>query len=174
MQVVSQASTAITPIPRILALQGESSWDIQALLAQSVVMWRAAGLRLAGVLEHVMHLPEENRVTRVLTDLSTGHNYRVTQKLGAGAVACNIDTTAFAASCAGVEAAIDRGCDLAIISKFGKLEMEHGELVACITQNARFCLPWKPNGPAASEGVPDVRRAKPTQPFGFQGKPSGP
>lgn len=128
MQATSPASATGLPVPRILAVQGASNAEIRAFLSKLVIIWRAAGLRLAGVLEHAVRFPASSQSARVLTDLSTGSNYRVTQELGAGSSSCRIDSASFAAACAGVENAVRRGCDLAIISKFGKLEMERGGL----------------------------------------------
>ena len=64
----------------------------------------------------------------MLRDLKTGARFRIKQDLGPGSVSCSLDAAGLASACAAIETVIEEGCDLAIISKFGKQEAERGGL----------------------------------------------
>jgi hypothetical protein len=130
MPAVWPSATLDVAPSRIVAVQGAPNADIQELFAGLTVIWRRIGLRLAGLLEEAVPSPADGRVTRRLRDIATGAAYTITQELGPGSTACSLDTGGFAAACSGVEAALQRGCDLVIISKFGKLEAERGGLMS--------------------------------------------
>jgi hypothetical protein len=55
-------------------------------------------------------------------DLASGETYPITQRLGAGSEACNLDPGGLALACSIVEDAIERGVDVVVLSEFGKLE----------------------------------------------------
>lgn len=121
-------SDPIMAPPRLLAVRGAPNILVQALFRELALIWRTAGLRVAGVVEDVFYAPDSGEPTRWLRDLATGVRYPVTQTLGPGSSACRIDGSGFASACVAIERAVRRGCDLAIISKFGKLEAERGGL----------------------------------------------
>jgi len=109
--------------PRIAALQGASSAAIQSLLGDFALQMARRGCRIAGVVEH---LGEGKSAcgSRSVRDLSTGAVISISQNLGEGSTACNLDPSGLIEACAAVERAIAAGVDLVIISKFGKLEAE--------------------------------------------------
>jgi Protein of unknown function (DUF2478) len=115
-------------LPRIIAVQGASRHLIQALLSQLASTWRGGGLQIAGAVEEFVYEPGTGRETVVLRDLKTGARFRIKQDLGPGSVSCALDAAGLAGACAAIEVAIEAGCDLAIISKFGKLEAERSGL----------------------------------------------
>jgi hypothetical protein len=145
----------VTP-PRIVAVQGPSNADIQDLFVNLAIMWRAAGLRVAGVLEKAAPYPAgrpASHAERVLCDIESGVRYPVNQDLGPGSTACRIDGAGFAAACCCVETAVRCGCDLVIISKFGKLEMEGGGLKSAFHAAIDAGVPIVTSVPSYAEDV---------------------
>lgn len=61
-------------------------------------------------------------------DLATGEEIAISQDLGAGSTACNLDPGGLARACAAAERAIALGVDVVVLSKFGKLEAARGGL----------------------------------------------
>ncbi len=114
--------------PRIVAIQGASRHLIQALLSHLATTWAGSGLRIAGNVEEFIYEPGGERETVVLRDLRTGTRFPIKQNLGSGSTSCALDAGGLANACAAIEAAIEDGCDLAIISKFGKQEAERSGL----------------------------------------------
>ena len=110
------------PIKRIAAVQGASSPTIQGALSAFAQRLRAQGLRVAGVIE-VSRCDDEGACKSLsVQDLESGETFPISQKLGAGSEACNLDPSGLAIACGRVEDAIHRGVDVVVLSKFGKLE----------------------------------------------------
>lgn len=63
-----------------------------------------------------------------MRNLSTGAIISISQNLGHGSTACNLDPSGLIEACAAVERTIAAGADLVILSKFGKLEADRGGL----------------------------------------------
>ncbi len=55
-------------------------------------------------------------------DLLSGETISISQDLGRGSTACNLDPAALVRACGRIETAISEGADLVVLSKFGKLE----------------------------------------------------
>jgi hypothetical protein len=112
----------------IAALQGDPSEIVQALLESFGYELAARGVRVAGVTQ--TRIPDETtgRKKIALRDVATGALYPISQDLGPGSVACNLDTGELARACAAIEQAARRGVDLVIISKFSKQEAARGGL----------------------------------------------
>jgi hypothetical protein len=64
----------------------------------------------------------------VLRDVRSGALHAISQDLGPGSVACDLDTSELAQSCAMIEQAAREGADLVIVSKFSKQEAARGGL----------------------------------------------
>ncbi len=114
---------------RIGALRGAKTDEIQKLLADFAGRRVREGLRVAGMIEEPV--PEEARAvcgSLALRDMASGSLIPITQNLGSGSTACRLDSAGLAAACQAVLAAIDRGADLVVLSKFGKMEAEGGGL----------------------------------------------
>ncbi|WP_069435809.1 DUF2478 domain-containing protein [Methyloceanibacter methanicus] len=110
---------------RIAALRGSSSAH-QALLAAFARQVSHKGYRVAGLVQIAKPCPS-GCAGLALQDLSTGDIVPISQDLGPGSSACNLDSAALADACGRVERAIACGADLVILSKFGKLEIaRHG------------------------------------------------
>jgi nucleoside-triphosphatase THEP1 len=108
--------------PRIAALSGNANVSNQALLADFVQKRRAEGLRVAGLFE-VPERGEGGACGRLsVVDVATGTWIAISQNLGPGSTACNLDPGGVAEACAAAQRAIDGGADLVVLSKFGKLE----------------------------------------------------
>jgi len=112
----------------IAALQGASTASIQRLLAEVAASFARDGLRVAGVVEIADPAASGACGRLALRELSTGALFAISQDLGPGSTACNLDAGGLAAACAAVEQALARGVDLVVISKFGKQEAARGGL----------------------------------------------
>lgn len=112
----------------ILALQGASSSTIQSLLAGFATRMQAQRLRVVGVVEEASDCGANACGKLALRDISTGGLISISQDLGSGSTACNLDPRGLAEACAKVERAIDWGADLVVLSKFGKQEAARGGL----------------------------------------------
>jgi nucleoside-triphosphatase THEP1 len=124
---ITGSSSLITP--RVVAVQAASSSESQAFLARLADFWRASGLRVAGAVQETAEIEPGARPVKVLRDLTSGERHPILQSLGPGSSACCVDPRGMAAACAGIERAARQGCDVVIISKFGKLEIDRSGLL---------------------------------------------
>lgn len=113
---------------RIAALPGEASATVQALLTDFARQIAEAGGRVAGVTQARALDEATGRSRIVLRDVTDGTLYSISQDLGPGSVACNLDTSELAQACASIERAVSTGADLVVISKFSKQEAARGGL----------------------------------------------
>lgn len=113
---------------RIAALQGASCAAIQTLLNDFALRAARHGHKIAGVVELARDEAGGACGWRAVRDLSTGTVISISQNLGHGSTACNLDPSGLIEACAAVERAIAAGADLVILSKFGKVEAERGGL----------------------------------------------
>ena len=113
---------------RIGAIVSDSGAAKQALLLQFAARRRSEGLRIAGLVE--IAAPGQGSECGALDvlDLATGARIAISQDLGPGSTACNLDPGGVAMACAAAQRAIEQGADLVVLSKFGKLEAGHGGL----------------------------------------------
>jgi hypothetical protein len=112
----------------IAALPGEDSEMVQPLLERFAGELAARGLRVAGVTQMRIAGDAAGRKRIALRSISGGALYPISQDLGPGSVACNLDTGELAQACAMIERAVTEGADLVIISKFSKQEALSGGL----------------------------------------------
>jgi Protein of unknown function (DUF2478) len=127
---------------RIGALRGAKTAEIQTLLARFVERRLREGLRVAGMIEEPA--PEEACGicgSLILRDTSTSATIPITQNLGPGSTACRLDSAGLATACHAVLEAIDRGADLVVLSKFGKIEAEGGGLIDAFRAAAETGIP---------------------------------
>ncbi|WP_196804851.1 DUF2478 domain-containing protein [Methylopila sp. M107] len=113
----------------MIALQGAAGFVVQARLAAFARARSAEGFRVAGVAEEFGGARDAGCAGRALRDLPTGRRHAIGQDLGPGSLACQLDASGVAAACRGVFDAIEDGCDLVVLAKFGKLEAERSGLV---------------------------------------------
>lgn len=116
-----------SPAP-VAALGGASGAEIQRLLADFAARRAGEGLRVAGVIEETA-CADGACGSLVLRDLAGAGRIPISQDLGPGSTACNLDPGGLAAACGLVQAAIAAGADLVILSKFGKVEADRHGLV---------------------------------------------
>jgi hypothetical protein len=113
----------------VAALQGASSAVIQTLLADFAARMTASGLAVAGVVEIATQCDDGGCGRLAVRDLSTSELIPISQDLGPGSTACNLDPRGLASACAAVERAIADGADIVVLSKFGKQEAARGGLI---------------------------------------------
>lgn len=105
----------------IAVLQGADSAAIQALLSAFAARWQDA-VRIVGVVEE----PEGGEDSSLLRNIVDGMTHRLFQELGAGSEGCSLDPSGPVQAGELVRRQMEGGCDLVVLSKFGKLEAENG------------------------------------------------
>jgi len=145
---------------RVAVIANREGQDSQALLAEAVAGWRAAGARIAGV------LAENNQEEGVcsagfLRDIASGRRYSVQLDAPPAGTACHLDVTGMDDACVGLLDQIG-SADVVVISKFGKMEaMQQGLWPAfaaaagagkplLTTVSARHVEAWKRFAPGAA------------------------
>ena len=102
--------------------------DIAATLA-------AEGLRLAGAVQTNHERGADCSCDMDLTVLGCdGAPVRISQSLGSGSQGCRIDSGALAVAAGRAAKVLDRGADLVIVNKFGRVEAEGGGFRDLIAQ----------------------------------------
>jgi hypothetical protein len=113
-------------VNRIAVVQGAPSAVVEALFRSFAERWRPA-VRLAGVLAEDHGLPDRRCTAGYLRRLADGTRYPIFQDLGPGSE-CHLSGDGAAVAAAAVRGDIAAGCDLVVLSKFGKLEAGGGGL----------------------------------------------
>ena len=109
----------------IAVVSARSGSQAQHLFTQFVERWRGRS-RIVGVIEQPRERPNGECGPGWLRSVPDGAEYSIFQDLGSCSAACTLDPTGATKACEAVVRDISEGCDLAIISKFGKLEAEAG------------------------------------------------
>ena len=135
-------------VPQIIALQGASRETIQSVLAEFAARCQRRGFRVGGMVEIAGACGRGACGSLALKDLSSGATFSISQDLGPGSIACNLDTDGLSAACAAVERAIASGVDIVVLSKFGKQE----------AARSGFCDAFRA---AISAGLPVVTAVSP-------------
>lgn len=112
---------------RIAALPAEDSAHVQSLMQNFAEELIQSGARVGGVTQTRI-ADSSGRSRIVLRDVVTGAFYPISQDLGPGSVACNLDSGELALACAAIEHAARGGAQLIVISKFSKQEAGRGGL----------------------------------------------
>ena len=116
------------PPPRIAALEATDSAAAQALMEAFARELALEGVAVAGVVQTHVVDPATGRKRIALRNLENGALYAISQDLGPGSVACNLDSSQLADACAAIERAARAGAGLVVVSKFSKQEAERGGL----------------------------------------------
>ena len=112
---------------RIAAVTGGRSAAAQPLLTTLVAEWRAAGIKIAGVIAEP-HGPLDRTCTAgVLRDIISCEPYQIYLETPAAGASCDIDADGVQSACAAVLKSLPTS-DLVVLSKFGKLESMHAGL----------------------------------------------
>jgi hypothetical protein len=132
---------------QIVALQGAASTVIQELLDELATRLAGMGLRVSGVIESSA---DKNKPCKamMLRSLDDNRVFSISQDLGPGSQACNLDPEGLVLACAAVQQSIARGTDVVILSKFGKQEATGGGLADAF-------------GSAMSAGLPIITAVSP-------------
>ncbi|MDP1902491.1 MAG: DUF2478 domain-containing protein [Rubrivivax sp.] len=118
---------AATPVAAILH-DGRS--DVDALLRRFAEGQREAGRKVSGLLMTHRERGPGCQDDLVLTDIETGDEYLVSQRLGQDSKACKADPQGFARASRVLRDALERQPDLVVCNRFGALEAENGGFVA--------------------------------------------
>ncbi len=118
------------PTRMIAVVQGASGETIQRLFSDLVARW-APAIRLAGVVEEPPTRPPSTGDDPPgspghLRCIPDGERYTLFQQLGDGATGCSLDPAGAVMAGEVVRRHIATGCDLVVLSKFGKMEAENG------------------------------------------------
>jgi len=125
----------------IAVLQGAPSEVIQALM-RDFALGLAPASRIAGVVE----VPDVDVAGEVcggshLLSLADGGKFEIYQELGSAAGACRLDAAGVVTACEAIERDIAAGCDLVVLNKFGKVEMERSGLAAAFAAAIEARIP---------------------------------
>jgi hypothetical protein len=115
------------PVKKIAVVQGAPGVQVQALLATLADRWRGL-VRLAGVVAEDHGLPDRACSAGYLRSLSDDRRFAMFQDLGPGSAGCHLDGAGVTQAADAVQRDIAQGCDLVVLSKFGKLEAGGGGL----------------------------------------------
>ena len=96
--------------------------ELDPLLHDVAGRARAAGLRLAGIVQVNSDRPDCARCDMDAIVLPDGPTIRISQSLGRAARGCRLDAAGLEAAVAAAEARLPGGVDLLIVNKFGKQE----------------------------------------------------
>ena len=124
----------------IAVVRGAPNEEIQALFGTLAELWRPQ-LRLAGVVAESHELPDRFCQAGFLRNLPDGARYSIFHDLGPGAAACHLDGTGADAAAQAVQRDIAAGCDLVLLSRFGKLEAAGNGLAGAFRAALRVRLP---------------------------------
>ncbi|MFO1035328.1 MAG: DUF2478 domain-containing protein [Geminicoccaceae bacterium] len=112
-----------TPISAILY---EDGTQVQSVLRSVCAHLAGLGVRLGGFVERMQPRPDRARCDMILECLSTGDGIGISQDRGPEARGCRLDMDALLKATTLGREALAAGCDLLVISKFGKAEAEGG------------------------------------------------
>ncbi len=102
-------------------VRGTSSAEVQGVFRTLVERWRPA-CRLAGLIAEHHGLADRACSAGFLRSVTSGERFSIFHDLGPGSTACHLDGTGALSAAAAVQRDIAAGCDLVVLSKFGKLE----------------------------------------------------
>jgi hypothetical protein len=114
------------------AVQGAPSAVVQDLFRAFVGRWQSS-VRIAGMIEEGHGLADRACSAGRLRSIVDGSLYPIFQDLGPGSTACHLDGRGALTAGEAVRRDLAAGCDLVILSKFGKLEAGREGLAAAFT-----------------------------------------
>jgi hypothetical protein len=111
------------PVKSIAVVRGASRARVQEVFRALAERWRLS-VRLAGLVAEEHGLADRACSAGFLRNIGSGERFSIFQDLGPGSTACHLDETGTLTAADGVRRDIAVGCDLVLLSKFGKLEAE--------------------------------------------------
>jgi hypothetical protein len=112
---------------KIAVVQGASNATIQDIFQSCADRWSRSA-RVVGVLAEHHGLADRACSAGFLRSILTGERFPMFQDLGPGSTACHLDGSAVLSATEAVRRDIVAGCDLVLLSKFGKLEAANSGL----------------------------------------------
>jgi hypothetical protein len=108
-------------IERIAVVEGAPGPVIQELFGALAERWSAA-LRVAGLVAEGHGLADRKCTAGYLRRIGGQERFSIFEDLGPGSTACHVDAGGAATAAQAVLQDIAAGCDVVLLSKFGKLE----------------------------------------------------
>ncbi len=112
-----------TPVQTIAVVRGTSSAQVQDLFRVLVDRWKPS-VRLAGLIAESHGLADRACSAGFLRNIATAERFSIFVDLGPGSTTCHLDGTGALIAADAVQRDIRAGCDLVLLSKFGKLEAD--------------------------------------------------
>ena len=127
-------------VSKIAVVQNAPGLDVEHLFRTLTDRWRRS-LRLAGVVAEDHGLADRACRAGFLRSLASDERFPMFQDLGPHSTACHLDGAGVTMAAEAVRSDIARGCDLVVLSKFGKLEAAGGGLRAAFDAAIEAGLP---------------------------------
>jgi hypothetical protein len=124
----------------IAVLQGAATPVVQAVMRQFIARL-GPGVRAVGVVEDPLPVEDDGCSAGELKSLGDGRRFPLLQDLGSDATACRLDSSAVVSACEVVQRDIAAGCDLVVLSKFGKVEADRSGLAAAFASGMEAGIP---------------------------------
>src|SRR5580658_1727495 len=116
-----------TPVKTIAVVQGAPGATVQEIFRGLIDRWRPSA-RIAGVIAETHGLADRSCSAGFLQSIATAERFSVFQDLGPGSTECHLDGGGMLPAAEAVRRDIETGCDLVLLSKFGKLEAANSGL----------------------------------------------
>jgi hypothetical protein len=124
----------------IAVLQGAATPVVQAVMRQFIARL-GPGVRAVGVVEDPLPVEDDGCSAGELKSLGDGRRFPLLQDLGSDATACRLDSSAVVSACDVVQRDIAAGCDLVVLSKFGKVEADRSGLAGAFASAMETGIP---------------------------------
>ena len=107
-------------IETVASVHGASGIEVQTLFCGVVDRW--SNLSIAGVIAESHGLPDRTCNAGYLWRIGTSERFAMFEDHGPGSTVCHLDGNGVLAAAEAVQHDMVAGCDLVLLSKFGKLE----------------------------------------------------
>lgn len=125
---------------------------VQDIFRSLVARWRPS-CRVAGVIAETHGLPDRGCSAGYLRNIVTDELFPIFHDLGPGSTVCHLEGGGALTAAQAVERDIAAGCDLVLLSKFGKLEAGGEGLLPAFTAAVRARVPLLTSVSPAFEGA---------------------
>ena len=139
-------------VKTVAVVRGAASPIIEHVMAALVDLLQPR-FRLAGAIAEAHGLPERSCSAGYLRNVKTGERFSIFHDLGPGSTLCHLTGDGARAAAEAVERDIAAGCDLVVLSKFGKLEAAGEGLAAAFKAALDAELPLLTSVSPALEGA---------------------
>src|SRR6185295_8293279 len=109
------------PAKTIAVVRGQSTADVEQTFRTLVDRWRPT-VRLAGLVAEGHGLADRACNAGFLRNIATAERFSIFHDLGPDSTVCHLDGAGALTAAGAVRRDIAAGCDLVLLSKFGKLE----------------------------------------------------